>query len=423
MLEGILYFVLGFLGAGLLALMISPVIWNRAVVLTKKRIESSVPLTLNEIQADKDQLRAEFAMSTRRLEMSIEELREKAATQVIEINRKRDDLARLAGESRERVESVGELETRGSELRSLLRQREEALARANEQYEEMQRRLEMQALEHEQLRNELSGAKIDADRQKIELVAKDTAMENLTEKMNSFSAGDNELAIQLQATIKESAEYKSELAAMRQQNQAIQERMDRYVRQLADAEEKLQRRERDLSDIRKSSNDGDGTNSELTSQVVDEKAKNIELSAKLAQANLQMEALLSDASNENVKAAISSVKAEKDRIADELVAVTKERDDLKQGLKSVENRKVDDWEVERRENAVLRERINDLAAQVTSMTASIEGKNSPINKILADGEKAAKENGDIPKRGKAAPANTLADRIRALQDSARAANK
>ena len=423
MLEGILYFVLGFLGAGLLALMISPVIWNRAVVLTKKRIESSVPLTLNEIQADKDQLRAEFAMSTRRLEMSIEELREKAASQVIEINRKRDELARLAGESRERVESVGELETRGSELRSLLRQREEALARANEQYEEMQRRLEMQALEQEQLRNELSGAKTEADRQKVELIAKETAMENLTEKMNSFTAGDNELAIQLQASIKECAEYKSELAALRQQNQDVQERMDRYVRQLADAEEKLQRRERDLSDIRKSSNDGEGTNSELTSELVDEKAKNIELSAKLAQANLQMEALLSDASNENVKSAIESVKLEKDRIEDELEAVTKERDDLKQAMKSVENRKVDDWEVERRENAVLRERINDLAAQVTSMTASIEGKNSPINKILSDDEKTNKAAGDAPKRGKAAHPNTLADRIRALQDSARAANK
>ncbi len=63
MFEGVLYFVLGFLAAALLALMVSPAIWNRAVTLTRRRIESSVPLTLNEVQADKDQLRAEFAMS------------------------------------------------------------------------------------------------------------------------------------------------------------------------------------------------------------------------------------------------------------------------------------------------------------------------------------------------------------------------
>ena len=34
MFEGVLYFVLGFLASALIALMISPAIWNRAVVLT-----------------------------------------------------------------------------------------------------------------------------------------------------------------------------------------------------------------------------------------------------------------------------------------------------------------------------------------------------------------------------------------------------
>ena len=58
MLESGLFFTLGFLAATLLCLMVAPAIWRRAVVLTRQRIESSVPLTLNEIQADKDQLRA-----------------------------------------------------------------------------------------------------------------------------------------------------------------------------------------------------------------------------------------------------------------------------------------------------------------------------------------------------------------------------
>ena len=110
-LEAILYFVLGFLIAGLLALMISPAIWNRAVYLTKKKIENSVPLTLNEIQADKDQLRAEFAMSTRRLELSVEELKETAANQLIEISRKREEAAKYDLESKERLASIKVLES------------------------------------------------------------------------------------------------------------------------------------------------------------------------------------------------------------------------------------------------------------------------------------------------------------------------
>ena len=122
MLESILYFLLGFLAAALLALMVSPIIWGRAVALTKRRIERSVPLTLNEIQADKDQLRAEFAMSTRRLEMSVDELRERASTQIIEINRRRDDVARLAEEHGEKVHFIEELQTKSGELRVQLRQ-------------------------------------------------------------------------------------------------------------------------------------------------------------------------------------------------------------------------------------------------------------------------------------------------------------
>ncbi|TIT18196.1 MAG: hypothetical protein E5W78_25695, partial [Mesorhizobium sp.] len=84
MVQSVLFFVLGFLCAGFLALMIAPAIWRRAVMLTRKRVEGSMPLTLAEIQAEKDRIRAEFAMSTRRLEMTVKSLREKSAEQLVE---------------------------------------------------------------------------------------------------------------------------------------------------------------------------------------------------------------------------------------------------------------------------------------------------------------------------------------------------
>ena len=96
MIQSILFFVLGFLCAGFLALMIAPAIWRRAVTLTRKRIEASMPLTLAEIQADKDRIRAEFAMSMRRLEMSVKSLREKSAAQIVEIGRGREEISVLA---------------------------------------------------------------------------------------------------------------------------------------------------------------------------------------------------------------------------------------------------------------------------------------------------------------------------------------
>ena len=79
MIEPIMYFGIGFLMAGLLGLVLIPLVHNRAVRLTMRRLEAATPISLAEIQADKDQLRAEFAMSTRRLELSVEQMKAKTA--------------------------------------------------------------------------------------------------------------------------------------------------------------------------------------------------------------------------------------------------------------------------------------------------------------------------------------------------------
>ena len=67
MIESIMLFGIGFLVASLLGLVVVPLVHNRAVRLTVRRLEAATPLSMAEIQAEKDQLRAEFAMSTRRL--------------------------------------------------------------------------------------------------------------------------------------------------------------------------------------------------------------------------------------------------------------------------------------------------------------------------------------------------------------------
>ena len=53
------------------------------------------PLSMAEIQADKDQLRAVFAMSARRLEMSVDQLRNKTTSQLAELGKKSDAINRM----------------------------------------------------------------------------------------------------------------------------------------------------------------------------------------------------------------------------------------------------------------------------------------------------------------------------------------
>ena len=60
MVEPIMYLAIGFLISMLLGLMIVPLVHNRAVRLTTKRMEAATPLSMAEIQADKDQLAIEI---------------------------------------------------------------------------------------------------------------------------------------------------------------------------------------------------------------------------------------------------------------------------------------------------------------------------------------------------------------------------
>jgi DNA repair exonuclease SbcCD ATPase subunit len=86
---------LGFLLGCLLALMLAPPLWNRAVKLTTRKLEATMPMSLNDIQADKDQLRAEFAIELRKVEVALEKAKEKATRELIEANKRRVEIAVL----------------------------------------------------------------------------------------------------------------------------------------------------------------------------------------------------------------------------------------------------------------------------------------------------------------------------------------
>ena len=95
MIESIMYFCIGFLSAVLIAISVIPLIHARAVRLTKRRLENTLPQSMAEITADKDLQRAEFAVSTLRLETRIERLKERTTSQLAEIGRKDDIINRL----------------------------------------------------------------------------------------------------------------------------------------------------------------------------------------------------------------------------------------------------------------------------------------------------------------------------------------
>src|SRR6267378_369080 len=128
MIEPIMFVGIGFLIAGLLVIGVIPLVHARAVRLTMRRLEALTPLSLAEIQADKDQLRAEFAMSTRRLEMSVDQMKTKTTSQLAEIGKKSDAIGRLKVELGEKTTALLALEASEKQLTDHLQSSEQQLA-------------------------------------------------------------------------------------------------------------------------------------------------------------------------------------------------------------------------------------------------------------------------------------------------------
>jgi chromosome segregation ATPase len=407
-IQSILFFTLGFLCAGFLALMVAPAIWRRAVALTRKRIEASVPLSLTDIQADKDRMRAEFAMSTRRLEMSIKAFKDKAAAQIIEINRNRDELKRLASNRDGQNQSLSEMEAKAGELRGELRQREDQLQRLTAKLAEAEKAIEGRALELDKMGNLYDEASLVASNRQIDLVVRETEVEKLAGQRKDAER-------RLQEITAENKTAREALNGERKKAADLEKKLDRMVATLTDREEKLDRRERELAQLREQLKGNSGADDELNQKLIDSQTDKIKLEAELADMTLQMSTLLSGAKGGDIEKAMARLSEDRERLEARLTALTRENKKLRTDLAAYERSKAEDWSDERRGNALLREQINDLAAEVVSLTATLEGPDSPINKALA-----VVPSGSPAAAGPHEKITSLADRVRALQKAASA---
>ena len=82
--------------------------------------------------------------------------------------------------------------------------------------------------------------------------------------------------------------------------------------------------------------------------------------------------------------ASETISAEKALLEDQLKQSHEERAKLQREIAAMKREAETAWASERMENAVLRERINDVAAEVARLTVALEGPASPIEKILGD---------------------------------------
>src|SRR5216684_4089624 len=344
MIEPIMYVGLGFLAACLIALAIIPFVHARAVRLTLRRLEAATPLSMAEIQADKDQLRAEFAMSTRRLEMSVDQLKTKTTTQLAELGKKTDTINRLKIDLGENTAAIFALEARDKALKDQLHATEEELSTKTGTLREVERVLADKEAELVGIGAELEDRSVLFDSQSVEVVALRTQVDALKGQILGLQKGGRDTE-------------------------------DRLARERLDSE-----------------------------------------AARKIETDLRQELTTTDRRHGE---AFDALKTEKSLIETQLDRAREDRAKLQRELAAMKREAEAAWAAERVENALLRERINDVAAEVVRLTSVLEGSGSAIDAILA--EESVRLHGNGAGKQQAASVGgeggkgSLADRIRALQ--------
>ncbi|HZP79024.1 MAG TPA: hypothetical protein VFB45_23000 [Pseudolabrys sp.] len=418
MVEPIMYFGIGFLVAALLGLVIIPLVHGRAVRLTMRRLEAATPLSMAEIQADKDQLRAEFAMSTRRLEMSVEQLKNKTTSQLAELGKKTDAINRLKIELGEKTATIFALEARDKALRDQLRATEEEFAVKTSAMHDAERALADKESELAKVVGALDERSSMADSQKVEIVALKTQIEALKDRLTD---AENE------AKGVEERMYNERQALKAATHELAEERgkVENLGRRAAELEHALVAQTTEAEILNKRATDLEQKLTEQTGILSQNEYELNHLRGQIDTARKTESDLRTAISemDERSSSATETLKAERAELAAELTRVKDERDRFAQEIAGMKRETEQAWASERVENALLRERINDVAAEVARLASALEGPNSPIDAILA--QEAKRDHTPVVNGGAAplaaeapAPSGNLADRIRALQTHA-----
>src|ERR1700692_3213900 len=426
MVEPIMYLAIGFLVAMLLGLTIVPLVHNRAVRLTTRRMEAATPLSMAEIQADKDQLRAEFAMSARRLEMSVDRLKHKTTSQLAELGKKSDAINRMKLELGEKNATIFSLEAREKAMKEQLRATEEEFAARTEALRQAEKALSDKQHELAKLNTELSDRSMMAESRQVELVAVRTQIDALRGRV-----GDAEKEFAATQARLEQERGQSETAT-RELNDA-RSRVENLSQRVTDLDRQLIAQVKEAELLGNRVNDLEARLATQGKLLAERDYENNQLrqakeAAERSNKELRDEINLT---NSGTWPALERLKSEKAAAEEPLRIARAQRAKLQRDINAIQQQAESSWATERMENALLRERINDIAAEVAKLAMQLEGPNSPIEAMLAaepaTPAKAARPanangpvangataDGGIPEGG----GGTLAERIRALQSHA-----
>lgn len=250
MIEYGLLFGLGVVTALLAVFLLAPAIHRRIVKFTEDRILATVPVSPQEIRAQKDMVRAEMAASVARTGHDLKLERQKAAQLSIANDQLSAEAGRVYGENADLRNQMQDMEVQASEMRASLRSEEIRHDQTKQQLsarEQSERAKDGRISELNHLINRLGN---DIDNLKIDLATRDTEAEGLKARINALRDEREGLRNELKQVTQRAKD--AELKLAREENRAarLEERLNAEVSGSVDKDTIIERRISEINRLR-----------------------------------------------------------------------------------------------------------------------------------------------------------------------------
>src|SRR5262249_34550021 len=346
-----------------------------------------------------------------RLEMSVEQMKAKTTSQLAEIGRKSEAIARIKFELGEKAAAQLALEAKEKQLTEDLGLAQGELAAKTAALEETERALASAQAELAHVTASFNDTSVTAGGQRVQLTAVRAQADALKGELGRYEKETKALGGHLHSKTAEIGTSGRQLAEERGRADDLANRLAGLDRQLvaqtAESQAlgaRVQELAARLDEQARLLADREHHSEDLRSTAIAAQKIEAELSAQLAEAQ------------DRQRVAMETLRTEKSLIENELKRSQEERDKLQREIAAARRDGENVGAYERMENAVLRERIDEVAAEVARLTATLEG-------ILNSGRPAAAGGNGPSIASPAGSKGTLADRIRTLQArAARAAS-
>ncbi len=398
MIQYALLFGLGFLTAALLVFLIAPAIHRRIVWFTEKRMKATMPLSPQEVRAQKDMARALFAAENARTEHALTQERDKTVALQIHSGKLQQEASRLSAGNTELQTRIDDLEVEAGELRSRLRQEESYISQLKSSIHAAEQASAEKEADIDGLRKRMTKMGADADNLKIDLATRETEIESLKLRIKTLRDERDTLRQDLNAASLRAADAEQALRQESDKNKRLEERLNREIAGSADKETTIERQAQDVVRLRERLEAAVNESREASKAL---RAAGIMPPQKPTRTpKLAAASMMAGATDDRPNATEPPQVAEPERtVEDEIAHMTDE----------VRNRAaaLSDRLIKARTPAhddAMREEIARIAANMVALTALKEGDGSPIFDLLPKDREPAEPGARV----------SLADRVAAI---------